>query len=787
MHPKVISSYARKGRLFWAICEISWSYGDKRLRLFQSVSYLSLQGDRSGSRSPLSAQGEEIVRYRESALVALVLATVCMFVITATAPIPRAYAGHPGPPPYTGQATLTYPLSGATGVETNPTLRWDAPTGANYFKVIVTAGSSSTYYTTASSLPLTLSPSTTYYWQVASSQNGGATYGPSTATWNFKTGNVGIATLTYPARYAVSIPTNPTLTWKGSSDANYYKIIVTSAATAYYYSPTPQKVVSLSPLTNYWWQVQASSDSGATYGPLTPTWTFQTGSGPFSRVPMVLYPANGATGVPMNPTLTWTAPSDANYYKLTFTSGTTTYYYLSTASQTLSLTAGTDYWWQVQASSDLGASYGPQTQTVHFTIWSYATAILNYPTDVSTGIPTNPTLNWTGPSGANYYKIIVNPGSSPVTYYSATQSKTVSLNAGTTYWWQVLSSPDGGVTYGPGCHSWSFTTWKAPTTDWSTSKNTLRGQVFDRAQASNGYLVGLSGIPITVEYTYNSYHYKNTATTRSDGYFSVGLTYTRSVPYTVYVGWGDSDGYWTEKRTMTLPATGQFYGLMKDGHGDFFPFQSYSHTPDCKIQYLIGAQTTVTKSILPGELIGYTWTKTTAYGGGPGSPRAVGSIAYQLPYDKVTGIFTADAFTGPVTAIDAWPVGNPGTSSVDDYLEDPIVGFPGTVPALPGTYPGPYPGSVVVLSPLLGPGFDWTFYATTTKLDGWTTTLRIDIPGVTSVGVWSLQKTSGSTETITANVLNQNAMGSGIQTQYIALIQGPVIHVWNVADLNHPT
>ncbi len=182
----------------------------------------------------------------------------------------------------------------------------------------------------------------------------------------------------------------------------------------------------------------------------------------YSGVATLTYPANGATGISTNPTLTWTRPSGANYYEICVNPGSSpVYYHSSTTSVTVSLNANTWYWWQVRCSNDGGATYGPWCSSWSFkTWWSNSVATLTYPANGATGISTSPTLTWTGPTGANYYKIIVNPGSSPVAYYSSTTSVTVSppLSTNTWYWWQVLSSNDGGVTYGPGCPSWSFKT-----------------------------------------------------------------------------------------------------------------------------------------------------------------------------------------------------------------------------------------------------------------------------------------------------------------------------------------
>ena len=90
--------------------------------------------------------------------------------------------------PYNGVATLTAPTNGATGVSSPATMRWNAPSGANYYQMSITPGT--TYGTSATSISLSLNPSTTYSWKVRSSNNGGTTYGSWTSSWSFTTAGV---------------------------------------------------------------------------------------------------------------------------------------------------------------------------------------------------------------------------------------------------------------------------------------------------------------------------------------------------------------------------------------------------------------------------------------------------------------------------------------------------------------------------------------------------------------------------------------------------------------------
>jgi hypothetical protein len=91
----------------------------------------------------------------------------------------------PGPP---AAPALAAPANGATGVLTTPVLTWSAANGATSYDVhfgtlssppLVTNTTATTYS------PGTLSPNTTYYWQIVAQNSAGPT---SSATWSFMTG-----------------------------------------------------------------------------------------------------------------------------------------------------------------------------------------------------------------------------------------------------------------------------------------------------------------------------------------------------------------------------------------------------------------------------------------------------------------------------------------------------------------------------------------------------------------------------------------------------------------------
>ena len=95
--------------------------------------------------------------------------------------------------------------------------------------------------------------------------------------------------------------------------------------------------------------------------------------------------------------------------------------------------------------------------------------------------PTNPTLNWTGSSGASSYEYCYdttndNTCSSWTDNGTSTSKALSGLTPGTTYYWQVRANNAGGTTYANANTWWSFTTLSdtptfgdVPTTYWAYS------------------------------------------------------------------------------------------------------------------------------------------------------------------------------------------------------------------------------------------------------------------------------------------------------------------------------
>jgi len=305
--------------------------------------------------------------------------------------------------------------------------------------------------------------------------------------------------------------------------------------------------------------------------------------------------------------------------------------------------------------------------------------------------------------------------------------------------------------------------------DWGVPQKNFRGFVKDRASLFN---IG-GGIPVRVDWYYNSNYYYRLTTTDSTGYFIISMKtaiYGSGTLFRLYVNYGNTAGYWSEYREMSLPSVGQWFGLLGDTIGYFYPFQSFSHTNMCKLGYDTAETTTVTTAILPGEAVGYTWTRTTTIGGTYHSDFSWSSAVMRYPFMSTGMFMLADPISAPlgtVNVIDYWLIGNPlNNGEWGDYMTDPYTYLP----------PSP-PNGEIKISASIAPGGSWEWYDSTTKIDGWTGAFSVPIPYVgTMFHLGSFQKTGGGTNTLSAYFLNNDP--ANVYHTYAVWVQGPILHAW---------
>jgi len=273
-------------------------------------------------------------------------------------------------------------------------------------------------------------------------------------------GEVGSPTLVSPANGATWVPLTTTLSWNAVTGATSYEFMIWTGSLQNptwgpVYTPTTATsiVKTLSPGVTWSWAVYAVANG--VWGVISLQRSFTT-----CNVPTLLSPANGATWLPLTTTLSWTAVSGANDYKVVvFTSTWTSKDWLTTGtSMTLSYDPSTTWSWHVAASPDNGVTWGSWSATWTFTTCGVTTLLK--PANGATGVADTSTLSWTKVSGANYYAIeIFTPSNGwSVTRYSSTTSIALSFDPGITWSWHVKASRDSGATYGSWSATWTFTT-----------------------------------------------------------------------------------------------------------------------------------------------------------------------------------------------------------------------------------------------------------------------------------------------------------------------------------------
>ncbi len=180
---------------------------------------------------------------------------------------------------------------------------------------------------------------------------------------------------TSPANVATNVATNPTLSWGISTGATSYEYCYatvtgctswTSVGTA-----TSVGLSGLSNSTTYYWQVRAVNGGGNTLADTGTYWSFTTvppAPGTFNKIS----PANGATNVATNPTLSWGTSTGATSYEYCYatTNGCTSWTSVGTATSVglSGLSISTTYYWQVRAVNGGGTTLADSG-----TYWSFTT------------------------------------------------------------------------------------------------------------------------------------------------------------------------------------------------------------------------------------------------------------------------------------------------------------------------------------------------------------------------------------------------------------------------------
>ncbi len=259
------------------------------------------------------------------------------------------------------------------------------------------------YYNSTGTVPLTWG--TSGLTETLVDNNFGTLYG--SVNLNFINGAIipappqpGVPNLLSPANNASGVSISPTLEWQASSNATSYQVQVSASNTFSttlideQTTGTSRQLSNLSYSTTYYWRVRASNSSGTSAW--SSVWSFTTQQAPLS-VPVLLSPANNASGVSISPTLEWQASSNATSYQVqvsasnTFSTTLIDEQTTGTSRQLSNLSYSTTYYWRVRASNSNGTS-------AWSSVWSFTT--------LSIPLPDN--WNYTNNTG-NYAVIGLNP------------------------------------------------------------------------------------------------------------------------------------------------------------------------------------------------------------------------------------------------------------------------------------------------------------------------------------------------------------------------------------------
>lgn len=280
--------------------------------------------------------------------------------------------------------TPVYPPDGALGVRIDTTLTWNPSSGATSYRLQVSTNSNFTALivddptlTTTSKRIGPLNYNSQYFWRVSASNAGGTS---AYSTVRSFTTILAAPTLASPSDGTTGVPTNPTLSWNASSGATSYQLQVRvpslGASTIVDTSGLVATSFSLSGLatsTTYSWRVRATNAGGTSDWSSVRTFT----TIPLApAAPTLDSPTTGATGVSINPTLSWNASSGAASYRLQVS--TSSNFATTVVDSTLTitfaqvgpLTTSTQYFWRVSASNAGGTSTFSAVRTFITTVSS---------------------------------------------------------------------------------------------------------------------------------------------------------------------------------------------------------------------------------------------------------------------------------------------------------------------------------------------------------------------------------------------------------------------------------
>ncbi|HPP40322.1 MAG TPA: right-handed parallel beta-helix repeat-containing protein, partial [Candidatus Kapabacteria bacterium] len=374
-----------------------------------------------------------------------------------------------------GVPLLLSPANGQENIAIPPTLEWGSVfTATGYNLQVSTSPTFATFFyndtvTTTQKQLTGMSYNTIYYWRVRAVRPG--VIGGWSEVYSFRTQlpPLGVPNLSQPFDNATNVSINPTFSWSSvptatgyqlqvASDAGFATVVKDETATG-----TSKSVTGLSYNTQYWWRVRALR--GSEQGNWSSIRTFTTIVQLLA--PTLQTPANLATNVTINPTLTWDAYPTATGYKIQVSTSST--FATTIVNETVSGTSRslsnlqylTTYYWRVK-------SVRGSEESDWSAVWSFTTEnqplvapVLVSPANNAVDVSVSTTLQWNAAATATGYIVQVSTSSTFATTIvdetvTGTSRALSNLQYLTTYYWRVKSVR--GSEESDWSAVWSFTT-----------------------------------------------------------------------------------------------------------------------------------------------------------------------------------------------------------------------------------------------------------------------------------------------------------------------------------------
>jgi hypothetical protein len=365
-----------------------------------------------------------------------------------------------------GAPTLVSPANGATAQAIPVTLRWNRVGSATSYEVQVATDASFASGIVVDDAAVTdttrsvseVSATTLYYWRVKAKD--ASTAGSFSANRSFTTAITAPVPVS-PANHATDVPLSLTIVWRatplavayhlqlGTSSGFATGVVVDNASI----TDTTFAVSGLAKSSTYYWHVSAVSAGGE--GSFSTTRDFTT----YLPPPQLVYPADGAVGIPLTPTFHWNPVAGAVHYWFQLSSDSSFASLLkndTTLTDTNRTVAGlvnsTRYYWRVAVKTASATSPFSSRWSFRAMLLVPEAVVLVAPANFGQVSPDSVRLAWrktTTPSTSYSVDVSLDAGFLVTSNYTTTDTvKTlVGLLNEHTYWWRVRGG--NGEAWGP--------------------------------------------------------------------------------------------------------------------------------------------------------------------------------------------------------------------------------------------------------------------------------------------------------------------------------------------------